>query len=189
MLILPRALGALGALAPRETLGRCPPAVHVLDLGGGCFRAEVSDGRRLLIVRGCCRPDEGAATDHALSTGELLVPADDWRAGFRLAKKGQQGVALAADGEGFVLAAGGKEVRGRQHDGRFPPAASALPKRAALATVRVQALLLAKLLQVAGALDTGGGVDLLFFGRDHPLGIVGRTEEGDYIDALIAPLT
>jgi hypothetical protein len=183
------ALGVLGALAPRED-GRCPPAVHVLDLGNNCYRAEVTDGRRLLIVRGKCRSDEGAGIDPAPPAGELLIHATDWHAGFKLARKGQQAVALAADGAGFVLQAGGKEVRGQQLGGRFPPADVVLPKRGALVSVRVNAQLLAELLQVAVAAlgPDGTSVDLLFYGRDQPLGVAGRTEH-DYLDALIAPVT
>jgi hypothetical protein len=188
-LALPKVLGALAALAPRSA-GRCPPAVHVLGLGGNCYRAEVCDPRRLLIVRGKCRNDEGDSTDPTTPAGELLIPSQDWLAGFRLARKHQQAVALAADGAGFVLAAGGREVRGQQHAGRFPPTDFVLPKRGALVSVRVSAQLLEELLQAAaGVLGPDGGVDLLFYGRDQPLGIAGKTEEGDYLDALIAPLT
>jgi hypothetical protein len=185
-LSLPKALGALALLAPRLT-GRCPPAVRVLDPGDGTFRAEVTDGRRLLICRGPSVP--GDAPGGPGPASDLLIPAADWRAGFRLAGKRERAVALAAEGEEFVLSVGGKAVRGRQHDGRFPPTDAALPRRPGLLTVRVNPQLLAELLQVAAAINPDSGTSLVWYGKDQPLGLVCQTGEGVFLDALIMPLT
>ncbi len=84
---------------------------------------------------------------------------------------------------------GVKVVTGALPEGRFPEFSFVLPRKPALLAVRVDPTLLAGLLLAAAALDPVGGVALLFYGREQPLGIVGHNDAGQFFDALISPLT
>ena len=57
LLYFPRNLAGLVALASRHEGRYATGALHVLDPGDGTYRVEVTDGRRLAIVRG---PNAGA---------------------------------------------------------------------------------------------------------------------------------
>jgi uncharacterized protein YfaA (DUF2138 family) len=93
-------------------------------------------------------------------------------------------------GQGDVLlAVGDQALTTRALDGRFPDVAAVLPRSGALVAVRLNPTLLVELLKVAAAVTAGEGVDLLFFGRDKPLGLMARNEGGQTFDGLIMPLT
>jgi hypothetical protein len=68
-----------------------------------------------------------------------------------------------------------------------------LPSTGPLVRIRVNPKMLARLLEVAAAfsepsLSEPPAVDILFYGRNKPLGIVGKNHQGQTIDALIMPL-
>lgn len=187
-LFFPKNLAALAGIAPRD-VGRCPPALHVLDPGDGCYRVEVTDGKRLAIVCGPCAEEKDSALDPAFrGAAQILIPAADWRTGFRLGGK-RRPVGLAADGTTFKLAVGDQAVTGSAPEGRFPNVDWALPKGRALLGFRIDPLLLIGLLQAAAALDPAGGVGVLFYGDGKPVGLVARNDAGQFFDGLLVPLT
>ena len=140
----------------------------------------ISDGKGLAVVRG---PDgEGPAP------ADVLVPAPDWKAGFRLSRQGRP-VALACDGGRLRFSSGGRSVTAAPAEGRFPRFEDVLPKAPAPLAVRVNPGLLAGVLGAAAALAPEDGVLLLYYGRDKPLGVSARNGAGQFFDALLVPLT
>jgi hypothetical protein len=188
-LFLHRNLGPLAALAARDATPYSANALRVQDPGDGSYRVEVTDGRRLAVVRGPCPQAEYpalGATPHAAA--DVLVPVTDWKAGFRLGGR-QRPVGLAADDSKFTLAVGDQAVAGACAGGRFPDFAAVLPKRPAPFGFRVNPELLAGLLLAAAALDPAGGVWLLLYGPDAPVGVACHNDAGQFFDGLIVPLT
>jgi hypothetical protein len=164
--------------------------VRVLDRDG-LYRCEATDGRRLVIVQGCSLPP--GSPDPLLDEApdgatETIVPTSEWKKAFQAAKHAPVG--LAASPDRITLATAGLTITATPVEGRWPPVDSVLPKTGPLVQVRVDAALLAGLLQVAAALLTEErSVTLLFYGKDKPLGVMTRTSEGQYLDALIMPLS
>jgi hypothetical protein len=191
-LFFPRNVAALGRVAGREHGRFAVSAVHAIDIGDGHYRLEVTDGRRLAVLRGQSeRPQGGAALDAGLGGADVLVPLDSWCGAFRAkGKKGQAlPVGLEADGPQFRLFAGEKVVTGSAPDGRFPDVSCVLPKRPALFSFRVDPLLLVELLRAAAALGPVNGVGVLYYGADKPVGLVASNDAGQFFDALLMPLT
>jgi hypothetical protein len=87
------------------------------------------------------------------------------------------------------LAVGDQAVTGSVPDGRFPDVALVLPKKPAAFGFRVDPLLMIGLLQVAAALDPVGGLQILVYGPDKPVGLACRNEQGQHLDCLLMPLT
>jgi hypothetical protein len=193
MLFLHRNLGPLATLAAKDPTRYAANAVRVRDPGDGSYRLEVTDGRRLMVVRSpAAEAQNYPALDPAFrGAADVLVPAESWREAFRAKGKKGQGlpVGLAADDTSFKLAVGEKVVTGSAPEGRFPEFTAVLPKKPALLALRVDPMLLAGLLLAAAALDPSGGVALLFYGREKPLGVSGRNDAGLFFDGLLQPLT
>jgi hypothetical protein len=193
LVYLPRNLAALTTLACRHEHPRfaATQGIRVLDQRNGLYRAEVTDGRRAAIIQGPI-PDGGAAVldDPVDGVGEVLVPAADWKEAFRL-KGDHRRIGLATnDAGGLTFATDTQTLHAIPLAGRFPDINAVLPKAGPLVAVRVDPVLLAGLLQVAGAVtgEEGGGVTLLFFGKDKPLGLSTRNGDGQAFDALLVPL-
>jgi DNA polymerase III sliding clamp (beta) subunit (PCNA family) len=185
---LPKNLAALANVAARDAGRYAANALRVLDLGGA-YRVEATDGRRLAVVRGPVKEESYPALD-AVSQGaeEVLVPAADWRAGFKLGGKARS-VGLAADDERFVLAVGEQAVTGAQLGDRFPDCSIVLPKKPAPFSFRIDPQMLIGLLQAAAALDPVNGVGVLYFGADKPVGLIAHNDAGQFFDGLLMPLT
>jgi hypothetical protein len=192
-LFFPRNAAALAGVAAREHGRFAVSAVHAIDAGDGHYRLEVTDGRRLAVLRGRCERSQGGAEPSAGLGGaaDVLVPVGSWREAFRAkGKRGQPApVGLEADGPQFRLFAGETVVTGSAPDGRFPDVSSVLPKRPAPVAFRIDPLLLAGLLQAAAALDPVNGVGVLFYGADKPVGLIAHNDAGQFFDALLMPLT
>jgi DNA polymerase III sliding clamp (beta) subunit (PCNA family) len=188
-LYLPRNLAALATVAARDCGRYSLAAVRVKDPGGGLYRAEATDGKVLAIVQGpapeACYP---ALEERPDGDAEVLIPRDDWQKAFRLGDR-HRPVGLAAWGGEITLAVGDQALTTRPVDGRYPDVDQILPRHGALLAVRLDPGLLAELLKVATAVNPGGGVDLLFYGRGKPLGLMTRSNGGQTFDALIMPLT
>jgi hypothetical protein len=186
---LPKNLAALAGVAAKEATRYSANALRVLDLGGA-YRVEATDGKKLAVVRGPCPEASCPALDPDFGgANETLVPAADWKAGFRLGGKTQPAVGLAADATTFKLAVGDQAISGARAEGRFPDFSLVIPKAPALIGFRVDPSLLIGLLQAAVALDPVGGVQVLFYARDKPIGIACRNDQGQYLDGLLMPLT
>jgi hypothetical protein len=188
---LPRNLAGLAALANRESTRSATATVHVLDQQDGLYRVEVTDGRRLVIVQGPVpeAPPHVELQDDQPDVLAALVAGQDWKAAFAL-KGGQERPVLLAGGERLTFATGLQTYQTAAVEGRFPEVNRVLPGGAPLFAVLVDALLLAELLKVAAAFLPEGerGVQLLYYGKDKPLGICTRNEQGQVFDALIVPL-
>jgi hypothetical protein len=184
---LPANLAVLARLAPKESPRYRLDCVRVIDPGDGTYRVDVTDGRRLAIVRGSVQQAAYEAVESSADgTAEILVPLPTWAQAFKSA--GRDPVGLGVDDDGLILATrSGARFAAPSPEGRYPDCDAVLPKSAARWQVRVDPLLLGGLLQVAAALGLEG-VDLLYFAKDKPLGLIGRNDQGQYLDALIMPL-
>lgn len=188
MLSFPRNLAGLAALASRDGGRFALGALHVLDPDDGTYRVEVTDGRRLAVVRGPCPPTAVPAPDPDLPPAPAcLVPVADWKAAFRMGDKARP-VGLTAAGARFTLAVGDQALSGQAHDGTFPDVARVLPERLPLVTVRVNPALLAGVLDLAHALEVTD-LAVLYYGRGLALGLAGRNDAGQFLDALVMPLS
>lgn len=203
MIFLPKNLGCLATLAGDESMRYSLAGVHVLD-EGDFYRCEVTDGRLLAIV---CGPDARASGAGRHITEEqqqaieeapggvfdVLVPASRWKEAFRQLPK-DAALGLAA-GEGVITLALPQAIaRCTPAEGRWPNVDMVLPTSGPLVRIRVNPKTLARLLEVATAFSEPGlseppAVDILFYGRDRPLGILGKNHQGQMFDALMMPLS
>lgn len=202
MIFLPKNLGTLATLAGDESLRYALAGIHLLD-EGDYYRCEVTDGRLLAIV---CGPDARTAaaarhiTDEQLQAIEdapggvfdVVVPAGRWKEVFRqLPKDAALGLAT---GEGVITLALPQAVaRCSPLEGRWPNVDLVLPPTGPLVRIRINPKMLARLLEVAAAFaepspSEAPAVDLLWYGRDKPLGIAGKNHHGQTFDALLMPL-
>jgi len=202
VIFLPKNLGSLATLAGDESQRYALAGVHVLD-EGDFYRCEVTDGRLLAIV---CGPDARASTAGRHITDEqqeaiedapggdfdMIVPAGRWKEAFRQLPK-DAALGLAA-GEGVITLALPQAIaRCSPVEGRWPNVDMVLPSTGPLVRIRVNPKTLSHLLEVAAAFAEAEpmdppAVDLLFYGRDKPLGIVGKNHHGQTFDALLMPL-
>jgi hypothetical protein len=190
VLSFPRNLAALAAVADKADGRFATSAVHVLDLGGACYRVEATDGKRLAVVRGPCPPCPAPALTGLGGAPDVLIPAKEWRAALRLGDRRTPAVALAAhDGKAVFASGEASQTVPLQADGRFPQVDAVLPQRRPLLAVRVHPGQLAGLLGVAQALEPEGGVALLYYGAGKPLGLAAHNDQGQYFDGLMMPLT
>jgi hypothetical protein len=189
-LYLPRNLAGLAQLAGANSGRTALHAVRIRDPGGGLYRAEVTDGRLLVVVQGAVPRACYPALDEAPGGGaEALVARDDWRRAFQLGDR-RRPVGLAVDAEGgLILATGDQALTVRACDGRYPDTDAVLPQHGPLVAMRLNPTLLGGLLKLAATLNPDGGVDLLFFGPGKPLGLMTRNDSGQTFDALLMPLT
>lgn len=183
---LPKNLATLATLTTSDR-PRCPAVIRVLNVGSGIYRVEVTDGRRLAIVRGPCPRQRPAALDVPVSEEtEVLVPVADWQSAFRLGRK-SDAVGLTSDGDRFTLAVGSQAIVGAVPGGPFPATEAVLPQEPAVLALPLDPALLAGLLRVASALGCVGGVKILWYGPGKPVGLVARNDQGQYLDALLMP--
>lgn len=188
-LYFPRNVAGLAALVARDPGRYSYAAVHVLDPGDGLYRLEATDGRRLAIIQGpipeAAYPQVEDGPDE-LTDG--LISREDWVQAFRLGDK-KQPVGLAGGGDEVTFAVGNHAIKAQTAGECFPDVQAVLPKHGPLVAVCVNPELLAGLLNVAAALNPDGGVMLLYYGKDKPLGLVARNSEGQAFDALLMPLS
>lgn len=202
MIFLPKNLGTLAMLAGDESQRYALSGVHVLD-EGDYYRCEVTDGRLLAIV---CGPDARASAVSRHITDEqqealeeapggvfdVIVPAGRWKEAFRQLPK-DAALGLAAGEAVITLALPQAIARCTPIEGRWPNVDMVLPAAGPLVRIRVNPKTLARLLEVAVAFSEPGlaeppAVDILFYGRDKPLGIAGKNHQGQTFDALMMPL-
>lgn len=196
-LYLPRNLGALSKLAPKEN-PRCAFAgVRVFD-NGDTYRLEVTDGKILCIARGQSDtkdpgyPPLDAAPNGA---GVAVVPRESWEQAFELAKKDK---ALRAFPVGISLGEGSLTFAVREHTftaeplaGSYPNVDGIIPKRPPLVNFVINPKIMIAVCQAALALmgdDESRALTVCYYGKDEPLGAMCSTSEGLFVDFLIMPL-
>ncbi len=209
-LLLPRNLARLADLAAGRA-GFATAGVFVAATADG-YRAEATDGRRLAVVTGPNAADPegwGYVPDLAEAqrgAGAAVVPVRDWEAAF--ATRPNKGLlrlkpqlaplAVALGKDRVTLATAGLRVasltRAEPEPGRWPPTARLLTEvvgRKVQAEVRVDAKLLAELLEVAAAFAEGDchGVTLrVYEGGAKYLSVHAANGEGQQFTGLIVPL-
>jgi hypothetical protein len=191
MFLLPRGALALMPLAGADRASLALSCAQFRPWGGG-FRLDVTDGRRLAVVRadlGVCPFTAEALPDPA--GGAVLLDARALKAAAAaMPRRGSLGLAL---GDAVALLVSGEQsVRLVPAEARYPDVDAVLPARPAPFSIRVNPALFAGLLQAAAAVVgegvQGPAVELLFWAADRPLGVAGRSEAGVFFDALLMPL-
>jgi hypothetical protein len=197
MIYLPKNLSYLAALCGSDVTRYSLRCVRLREYAGG-YRAEASDGRILGIVRGPDRADDRAITDDQRElleqapggAFEAVVPADAWRKAFKQLPTGGVLGASASPAAVHFAAPDGFQAAPTE-DARFPDVDQVLPRRRPLVRIMVNPVLLAKLLTVAAQYSEQHEpwVELWYYGRDFPLGLLTRNGEGQFFDGLCMPLT
>jgi hypothetical protein len=197
MIYLPKNLTHLAALCGVNATRYSFRCVRLREYAGG-YRAEASDGRVLGIVRGPDRANDRAVTDDQRElleqapggAFEAVVPADAWRKAFKQLPAGGVLGASASPAAVHFAAPDGFQAAPTE-DSRFPDVDQVLPRRRPLVRITVNPVLLAKLLTVAAQYSDPHEpwVELWYYGRDFPLGMLTRNGEGQFFDGLCMPLT
>jgi hypothetical protein len=197
MIYLPKNLSHLAALCGSDVNRYSLRCVRLREYAGG-YRAEASDGRILGIIRGPDRADDCAVTDDQRQlleqapggAFEAVIPADAWRKAFKQLPAG--GVLGASASPAAVHFAAPDGFQAAPTEGaRFPDVDQVLPRRRPLVRITVNPVLLAKLLTVAAQYSDAHEpwVELWYYGRGYPIGLLTRNREGQFFDGLCMPLT
>ena len=197
---LPRNLASLSRLAARTEHTRFGATnnLHVLANPNGLYRAEATDGHRLVIVQGpfdaAREPYDWLPADWQDDDGDTFVPRELWDQAFKIpdSLRGRRPVGVATTaGGGLVLGCeGSKFAVPPEERGRWPDVSRVLPKRRVLFAIRFNPQLVMDVLKLAAALhEVGPWVELLYFGKNVPFGLITSNSEGQAMDALVVPLT
>jgi hypothetical protein len=188
-IVLHTNLGPLARLCADEGASRFAcSGVRVLDQNGA-YRLEATDGRRLAIVRG-----EYPVADGPSPNRDFIVPAREWQEALAALKKatdrGRHTIPafLSADKHDYTFRTVGWQKQGVLAEGRWPNTDGALPRKPPVWVARFNPKYLASLCDLAAALGCEG-VDLLVYAGDGPVGLCGKNDQGQYLDALVMPLT
>jgi hypothetical protein len=188
-LFLHRNLGALAKLAAEASTRYTLPGVRVIDPGDGTYRLEVTDGRKLAIVRAGCADPRGAPPElPGCGPGALVIPSADWVEAFKMVPRRQDWLGLGLAGGSFTFAVPGASKEGAPLDGTFPNVATVLPKRGPLVSFAVNPEFLRDVAELAVKLGLER-LDVLYFKHGAPVGFLGHNDLGQYLDALLSPLT
>jgi hypothetical protein len=196
MIFLPKNLVHMATLCGTDASRYSLRCVRLREYEGG-YRAEASDGRLLGIVRGPDRSDDLAVTDDQRElleqapggSFEAVVPADAWRKAFKQLPAGGVLGASASRAAVHFAAPDGFQATPTE-EARFPDVDQVLPRSRPIVRLTVNPAYLAKLLTVAAQYSdpTAPWVELWYYGRDHPLGVLTRNEGGQFFDGLCMPL-
>src|SRR6266851_6899561 len=204
MLLLPRTLAALARVCAAESARYSMTGVHVLEYRDR-YRLEATDGKRLIVVQGEKQDEQKlnyadfqtAQTLAEASDGcfDYVVPAEAWTRAFRLPtkeRKQESCVGLVASDNRITLAVEDGQFATQPVEGRYPKCQEIIPRKPATFSIRVNARLLADVLLATAALASDPdypSVDLLFWDKNHPLGVQPAQPTGGYAcDALLMPL-
>jgi len=201
-------LKSLAELAAHPSRARMPATTCVqLTVGeDGVCRAVATDGRVMGVatlvselvavghgppVAPHLIPDDLQLEEFVPGTG--LIPAEHWKAVFKLCKKAP--VACRLEGQELLLAAGGQSVSAAldTDQGRFPYWERVLPKRRPVLRVHLDPDLLIRLLKVCKDFTDGENSRVTFSFYDlagtAPVAVqVADQQAGVFFDGLIVPL-
>ena len=163
---------------------------------GRYYQVVASDGYKLGVVSGPSEPAVGPAAD-ALENQpngvyEAVVPAKDWIEAFRMCGKDAKGdpepLGLCM-GEGRIAFATFQGMRvAAPVDGRYPDWRQIIPRHPVRLRLCFNAKWLIDVLSVAlHFTDETERVELLFYGKDLPVGVMARGN-GQTFDGLIVSL-
>jgi hypothetical protein len=188
-LYLPRNLAGLAKIASNDPGRYALAAVRVLDPGDGTYRLEATDGRRLAVVRGDNERAAYPAVEEApFPPGPAaLIPLEEWGQAFRLGVK-HRPVGLTLGEQDFLFAVETASFAGKPAEGRYPDFAPVLPQAAAVVSFRVNPDVLAGLLSLAKGLGMDA-IHVLWWSPGHPVGLAGQNDQGQFLDALLMPLS
>jgi hypothetical protein len=200
LLYLPRNVAPLSKVVARAEHYRYGATchIHVVAHPNGLYRAEATDGRRLAVVQGpfdaSAEPYDWLPADWNAEDGEAFVPRDSWDEAFKLPdslRKGRPIGLTTTEGGAVVLGCEGSKIGLPPNEiGRWPNVSQVLPKRPASVVIRFDPTMLLDILKLAAALHSDSPwVELLYFGKDVPFGIVTANDSGQSLDALVVPLT
>lgn len=206
MIFLPKTLSHLIPLTADDNGRFAMSGVRLIELDGGpevgpCFRVEVTDGRRAVIVRAPCEPHELDA--HAASMLPVLdpagvqgiVPADHFLRAIKAVPKPtyqyEPRLIVSLGQDEVILATHETVIRTPYLQGRYPDFEAVLPKKPAPVCFKVNPHLLIELLKAAAACCEDAQapwVEVLYWSDGAPVGIITRGADGLTFDGLLMPL-
>ncbi len=212
MNLLPANLAKLADIASRDDRGRWTlRGVHVERSPEGTFTAAATDTRMLLRVSGPCEPADEfpsipAMKDVPDDAASGIVPASVWGSVFAAATKHSrkatksilQNVAVAIGREqavfGMTNGDSSPVETTKLMEGRFPPVDDVFPKKPAAMRIRINPLLMAKLLKAMAEiappdLDGNDGVTMEIWDPNRPMVFRCPGPRGQELSGLLMPIT
>jgi hypothetical protein len=192
MLKLPANVASLAKLADPTNRRFALAGLLVSERPEG-YQVEATDGKRLGIVRGpgaqAERPE--ALADAPNGATEAIIGAADFAALVKANGKARWPALLVLGYEASTFLTGGKVVRVRNLDGRWPAIDQVLPSTPPAVEFAVTAKLFAELLLVAAAFgDEGNGNVLIrFWDKDKPVATQTANSSGQSFFGLLMPVS
>jgi hypothetical protein len=198
LLFIPRSLCALKRVAAKAEHSRFGATTGIrIAVSSGLFRAEATDGRRVLVVQGLVPaldppwPGFKDTPDDAFQT--IILPKELERAcklGEDWVQQKFGSVGLATVGNQVYLGLGNDIINTRTVEGRFPNVNAVIPKKRPLFSFRIDPKILAETLLAVSELlpEFSKAVQVFYYGDDQPLGFCAQNaDNGMMIDALVVP--
>lgn len=161
MRLLPKNLGSLSVVCPKESMRYATVGVRI-KCGDDKYLAEATDGRLLARVEGEYPggeyPPVPAIESAPNGQSDTIVPAKEWSAAFKAIRKTRgkpvlENAAIVQGNECTTFVSTDLEsvsvTSPRNVEGRWPMTDEVFPRGEILATLRVDPVLLAKLLTLA----------------------------------------
>lgn len=160
----------------------------------GNYRAEATDGHRAVVIQGQVDPrtqptewiDDHATDAFTNPDGYVLMPAKVWSDAFKRTGRGPLGIATV--GENIVYgceSSGGTSPLPQEEP--FPVIDSIVPASGLFRFTFNAAHLIdiLRLVLTVHKRDNNPWVEMIYYGKDKPLGLYTRTDDGQILDALI----
>jgi hypothetical protein len=192
VIVLPKRFAGLFKLAGEHDARYSLRGLRLLEYAGDCYRIEVTDGRRLAIVRGPSEELNGLdLSDAPGGIYDFFVPTEKWKEVFRLCPNGGAVALCAGDGRVTLATHGGHRLVLPRDDPRTPDFDAVMPATPPLVRFTLRTDLLAGLVSVADTITDPERrhVEVLYYGPGKPVGLMCSGPCGHTLDALIMPLS
>lgn len=207
MLVIPKRLLCVTAACAVGTGHRYPMnSVLVDERDEGYFRLVATDAKLLVVVKGVSDPSpEDFLTTSGVMNGRASgLPKGNWcylLPGGLLAEtqrclgRHEQALLVTANQECYATVTPAGAVTNNAVDvGRFPAYEQILPSKPALASITLAIKQLQRALKITDQFLAGDDaptpmVQLLFYGKNSPLGLLAKHSNGETLDALLMPMT
>ncbi len=194
MILLPKSFACLASLAAEYPQRYSMTCVRVTEKPeeGIDYRIEVTDGKRLAIVRGISSshaPPPALPLDLPAQPSSCMgcVPQAAWKQAFKGGKNGAP-LALHLCTNEVIMATGDTLVRVPLGTGKYPDVNAVMPKDEAPVSFRIDPYLLIDLLKCAAQVCGTTDVTISYYGDGMAIGITAKGENVTF-DGILMPLS
>lgn len=182
LLLIPPNVAEVAKLVSRDESKYALTSLRVMQTADG-YRVEATDGKVLGVAEGTGFDPGKSLPDAPNGTTEVLLPPKEFTKALR---EGRPHVQVQLGWVTTIQTSKGR-VQLEEQDGRWPNIDSAIPKDKGLVEFWVNADLLSRLLDVAGAFHPEGKVLFRFWKHDKPIVVTADTPEQRFL-GLVMPL-